>query len=385
MSHVPAQIVFVAMRSRREAVEGSIFRGGFSLTELLVVMSVMVVLIGLAGAAVSSARTSSKKQQTQQTIAKLDAIIRQQFASYSAKAIPTPSPAVLGAASMTASQYRAWYIRRNLITGDLPDRWSDIAVLATGTYSVTVSGTLYLPLTASQRTYAAAVRDTVRKNRPGKPAIPNPTADDLNAEAAWLGESYSSAECLFLIIMQGGFADCVDCSELKSSPRGDKDGDGAFEFWDAWGNPIGFLLWPAAAELPAGKGLAFFDPTGPRRLTPPFEDANRNGTLDGGEDANQNLVLDRATPSCGMVPLIYSAGPDGYLGPRNDGTCGYDCGNLPQANLLLLTGTVPTPVGRDCGNWTISPTKTFGAKNGTETIDYRSDNITNLDLEALIK
>jgi hypothetical protein len=333
-----------------------------------VVISIIALLVGLAGAAVSAARTSSKKQQTLQTIAKLDALVRQQFASYSSRAIPTPTEAVLGAAGMTASQYRAWYIRRNIIAGDLPDRWSDIAVLATGTASVTASGTVRLPVTAPQRTYAAVVRESLKKG-----GNTNPTASEIVAEANRLGAAYSGAECLFLIIMQGGFADCVDCGELKSSPRGDKDGDGAFEFWDAWGNPIGFLLWPAAVELPAGKGVEFFALSGPRRLTPPFN-----------KDINQNQVLDRATPSCGMVPLIYSAGPDGYTGPNDDGTCGYDCGDLSQANLTLLLSDI-TPVGRDCGNWTISPTKAFGAKNGTDTIDYRSDNITNLDLEALIK
>lgn len=358
-----------------DGCKGGASRRGFSLTELLVVMSIIALLAGLAGAAVSAARTSSKKQQTLQTIAKLDGLVRQQFASYSSKAIPTPTQQVLGAAKMTASQYRAWYIRRNLVTGDLPDRWSDIAVLATGTSPVTVSGTLRLPLTASQRAYAAALRNLMKTHGTNDPFV----------EATTLGKQYASAECLFLIVMQGGFADCVDCGELKSSPRGDSDKDGAFEFWDAWGNPIGFLLWPAAVELPAGKEIKFFDASGPRSLTPPFEDENCDGLLGSDEDKNQNQVLDRATPSCGMVPLIYSAGPDGYRGPKDDGTCGYDCGNPDQANLLLLTGTAPTPAGRDCGNWMIPPTKAFGAKNGNDTIDYRSDNITNLDLEALIK
>lgn len=344
-----------------DGCKGSASRRGFSLTELLVVMSIIALLAGLAGAAVSAARTSSKKQQTLQTIAKLDGLVRQQFASYSSIAIPT---ATLAAGSMTASQYRAWYIRRNIISGDLPDRWSDIAILASGTASVTASGTVRLPITASQRAYSAALRASLKKS-----GNTNPTVSDIVTKANELGAKYSSAECLFLIIMQGGFADCVDCGELKSSPRGDKDGDGAFEFWDAWGNPIGFLLWPAAVELPAGKEVNFFDASGPRSLTAPFN-----------EDMNGN----RATPSCGMVPLIYSAGPDGYKGPNDDGTCGYDCGVLSQANLTLtLSGS--TPVGRDCGNWTAAPTNTFGKRNTGDPLDYRSDNITNLDLEALIK
>ncbi len=380
MTLTPLQHASAGSR-RREAAgrDGATVPRGFSLTELLVVMSIIALLAALAGAAVSAARTSSKKQQTLQTIAKLDALVRQQFTSYSSRGIPTPSQPVLQATKMTASQYRAWYIRRNIIAGDLPDRWSDIAVLATGTASVTASGTVRLPITASQRTYAAVVRESLKKR-----GDTNPTASEIVAEANRLGTRYSGAECLFLIIMQGGFADCVDCGELKSSPRGDRDGDGAFEFWDAWGNPIGFLLWPAAVELPAGRGVEFFAVSGPRGLTPPFEDKNCDGLLGSDEDMNQNQVLDRATPSCGMVPLIYSAGPDGYRGPNDDGSCGYDCGDLSQANLTLLLSDT-TPVGRDCGNWTAAPTNTFGKRNTSDPLDYRSDNITNLDAEALIK
>ena len=48
---------------------------GFSLVELLVVISIMLVLMGLTGAAVSGARSSQNKQATQALIAKLDAVI----------------------------------------------------------------------------------------------------------------------------------------------------------------------------------------------------------------------------------------------------------------------------------------------------------------------
>jgi prepilin-type N-terminal cleavage/methylation domain-containing protein len=48
-------------------------RQGFSLVELLVVITIMLVLMGLAGAALSNARNSQKRQETQGLIAKLDA------------------------------------------------------------------------------------------------------------------------------------------------------------------------------------------------------------------------------------------------------------------------------------------------------------------------
>ena len=66
-------------------------RAGFSLVELLVVMSIMVVLVGLVSAAVAGARSSQKKQATRLLISKLDAIVQQQMATYAARVVP-PAP-----------------------------------------------------------------------------------------------------------------------------------------------------------------------------------------------------------------------------------------------------------------------------------------------------
>ncbi len=311
-------------------------RRGFSLVELMVVMTIMTLLVGLLGAALAGARTSSKKQQTQLLISKLDAIIRQQFASYASKTAPVPASLPTGFSSRAA--YRSWYIRRNLVSGDLPDRWSDVAALASGTVPVIgVSGTL--PVTAPQRAYSAVLLGLAKQTAGG--SIPSPTM--IAAEAVQLAGSYAGAECLFLIVMQGGVANCIDCGELRTAERGDKDGDGAFEFWDAWGNPIGFILWPAAVQLPATTGSAFF--SGARALEEPFP-----------------AVGVYPSPGLGMRPLIYSAGPDGEYGfDRVD----------EDSNILA---------GVNCGNWRMAPTQNAaGQVSGT---DYRADNITNLDAEA---
>jgi prepilin-type N-terminal cleavage/methylation domain-containing protein len=311
-------------------------RRAFSLVELLVVVTIMTLLIGLLGAALSGARTSSKKQQTQLLISKLDAIVRQQFSTYASKTAPMPASLPAGFSSRAA--YRSWYIRRNLISGDLPDRWSDVATLASGTVPVIgVSGTL--PVTAPQRAYSAVLLGLAKRTAGGG----TPTPAMIAAEAVKLAGSYAGAECLFMIVMQGGVANCIDCGELRTAERGDKDGDGAFEFWDAWGNPIGFILWPAGVQLPANTGSAFF--AGARALEEPFPTP---GTY--------------PSPGLGMRPLIYSAGPDGEYG--------FDRSN-EDSNILA---------GLNCGNWRVAPTlNSAGKVSGT---DYRADNITNLDAEA---
>jgi prepilin-type N-terminal cleavage/methylation domain-containing protein len=320
-------------------------RAGFSLVELLVVMSIMVVLVGLVSAAVAGARSSQKKQATRLLISKLDAIVQQQMATYAARVVP-PAPGPLPA-DWTKAAYRSWYIRRNLITGDLPDRWSDVAALASGTVPLTVSGNAKLPVTAPQRTYAAVLSGLARRDNGGN----TPSPAEIEAKAVQLGASYAGAECLFMIVMQGGIADCIDCGELRTADRGDKDGDGLFEFWDAWGNPIGFILWPAGLQLPGGSGATFF--AGSRALENPFPPPS------GG------IV---PSPALGMRPLIYSAGPDEEYG--------FNRGN-EVATLTAPAGA--SPAGKDCGNPAADPTATMAQPEGS----VASDNLTNLDAEAV--
>ena len=329
MTLTPLQHASAGSRRREAAGQGEVvLRRGFSLVELLVVMTIMALLVGLISAAVAGARASSKKQQSRLLISKLDTIIRQQFASYASKTAKLPPDTNndgrpdLPSGISTSAAYRSWYIRRNLISGDLPDRWTDVAALAS---NVPADSSASLPITAPQRAYVSLWQ--------GMPANTQST----------VGQNYAGAECLFMIVMQGGIANCIDCGDLKTVERGDKDGDGAFEFWDAWGNPIGFILWPAAVQLPATTGSAFF--SGARALEEPFP-----------------AVGVYPSPGLGMRPLIYSAGPDGEFG--------FD--RVSEDSNILA--------GVNCGNWKVAPTQ--NAAGQVSGADYRADNITNLDVEA---
>jgi prepilin-type N-terminal cleavage/methylation domain-containing protein len=162
-------------------------RPAFTLVELLVVVSVILVLMGMIGSAVSAARTSQKKQATQALIAKLDGVIQQHLSSYASRGLS-------GAATETLAKV------------ELPDNWTDVG--GTGT--------------APQAAYAS-VRSSISTLTTGV---------------------HGDAECLFMIVMQGGVADCLDCAGLALSEMGDKDNDGALEFWDAWGEPIRYVRRP---------------------------------------------------------------------------------------------------------------------------------------------
>jgi hypothetical protein len=295
-------------------------RAAFSLVELLVAATVILMLMVLAGSAFSAARASQKAAATRSTIDKIALILTTQLDRYDSQPVPmTGIPA-----GMTKNAYRAWYARRFMIAGDMPDRWADVQYMAENT-------TDFVParLSAAQRTYVGIWNGLTA------------------AQKTTVPQEHGSAECLFMVIMNGGLADCLNCIALKTSDIGDQDGDGMMEFWDAWGNPIGFLLWAPAVELPAGSGTRFF--SGDRSLDDPFP---TSGAV--------RLTL-------GMKPFLYSPGPDGQAGIERSS----DAATLPLGS---------SPVGRDCGNPLAATVSRAGGLSGS--IDYRLDNVTNLDLEA---
>lgn len=257
----------------------------FTLVELLVVIVIILILVSLTGAAVSSARSGVKRQQTQALIAKIDAIVSSHFATVGGRSVSS------GAASMS----RDALVRRQ-ITADLPDSLADARAAA--------ANPAEFPSSAA-RAYAGVL------------AANNPS------------DQFGDAECLFMIVMQGGIAGCVDCNELTSAEIGDKDGDKAPEFQDAWGNPIRFILWPGGLELPVGT--KFFQAT-PPLLAP-------------------------------LRPLIWSAGPDG------------------KGSLTVNAGS-NLGMGATCGDPANATVLTFGAWDNNRP-DCRADNITNLDAQVV--
>jgi prepilin-type N-terminal cleavage/methylation domain-containing protein len=304
-------------------------RRGFTLTELLVAVAIILVLMGILGAAVSAARSSAKINATRATIDKLNTILMAQLATYDGVSVPIP--ATLPAGFSTTAEYRSWYIRRNLISGDMPDRWGDLRTMATGT--TVAAGTDTFPITNIQRANVAVFR----------------------SGSATLTDSFAGAECLFMIVMRSGMADCLDCGALRTSDIGDQDtnasgavvGDGMPEFLDAWGRPIGFILWPAGVQLPPGSGADFF--SGSR--TP--------------QSAFPGVAGPSPSATLGIRPLIFSAGPDGVYSINVGVTA------IPSQ---ILTGTA-------CGNSADSSVKQLGSLL-LEPGDGRADNITNFDAEA---
>ncbi len=286
--------------------EAGVFRRGFTLVELLVVTALVATLAALLVSAVSAVRDNGKVANTANAIARLDQVIMNQFRRHEWRSV---SSAQLNSSISSKSAARAWHIRRNMISADMPDRWSDVEFMANN---------------AAQFTSSAQASYIARWNA----ANPKPTAQ------------FGGAECLFMIVMQGGLADCLDCNGLAQIAKGDKDGDGAPEFWDDWNNPIDYILWAPGFQRTTGSDK-FFD------------------TLDAAFPSSGPV-----RPGLGMRPLIYSAGPDGEYGLNRGG----DAATLSRGS---------NPAGRDCGN----PADTTTASSGGSTDDTRrADNIVNVEL-----
>jgi prepilin-type N-terminal cleavage/methylation domain-containing protein len=237
-------------------------RRAFSLVEVLVTVAVILTLASMTMAAVSVANGSGKKVRTRTVIAKIDAIIMAQYESYAGRSVAATSDAARGEAL------------RALAKGDLPDTWSTVAALAAKSES---------ELTPHQRAYVAVWK---------------------SVDQAQVVVSNASPECLFLAVMHGGLADCLDCDSLRIEV-GDTDNDGMPEFLDAWNRPIGFVHAPSGLRLPFNSNANFFS------SALPFDPV---------------VATSLGAKGGLMRPLIVSAGTDGALG------LGADASQIPGSN-----------------------------------------------------
>jgi prepilin-type N-terminal cleavage/methylation domain-containing protein len=273
---------------------------GFTLVELMVVATVIAILATLSAAGLAATRQRVRAEKTRNTIRKLHEIIVGHHESYLRRRVPFTASATdhraNGAAKLEAV--------RRLMVYEMPDCWADVAASAT------------------------AVTDTLPAYLQTGPVLGYPGSRPVSIAPALEG-----AECLYMIVSRGGIEPDL-MEQFRSDEIGDTNGNGAPEFLDGWGNPIGFIRWApgfAGSVLQKPDAVNFHDPFDPQR----------------------NDVAGYA-----LVPLIVSAGPDGLVGIN------LSTGWLSAPSLDRL---VTSPL----------PRSTFGVAVGSE--DWK-DNITNHDL-----
>lgn len=278
-------------------------RGGVTLIELLIVISIIAILSALIMGTASSAIENARQKNTQALVTKIFGLVNERLASYENRRVPlhleyedSINYSFKGQDRGRAVQDCRLLAARELQKYEMPDRWSDVANDPVMLSSVPQLAAQYRRLYQGDGTVATT-------NNQG-------------------------AECLYAVVM---FAtgDGEARSLFREQEIGDTDGDQRKEFIDGWGRPISWQRWPAGwtkSTVQSGDANADHEPadhyrrdmpgtTGPAAsayqqnpATVPhlFSPANRLAPL--------LPTLRDDIGAYRLVPLIYSIGADGEQG-----------------------------------------------------------------------
>jgi len=313
-------------------------RGGFSLTEVLVVIGVISLLMAVSVGVLRNAVGLARQRQTEATILKIHGLVQQRVEAFHR---------AVDRLNLTASKQKL-KLNFNQTYGN-----------ATNVYLYDNSKVLDV-LVKKQLFQSRFPQNFSERNLSSSSTLPPPTPHNPNTQSAAL---------LYWLLTNSEVFGVppVDEGEFSSSEVQDTDGDGLSEFVDGWGRPLRFYRCPTQLFRPGIKqgtgagaltstNLASIDRDYVRTVwsglpAHPPEDINGNGVLDAGEDLNGNGQLDNYdidplvrdpddptsqmylvassdssgtimagfqnlfnTPATFNAFLIISAGPDGVLG-----------------------------------------------------------------------
>jgi prepilin-type N-terminal cleavage/methylation domain-containing protein len=277
---------------------------GFTVIELMVVVSIMALLVAIGLSAFNSAVAQSKISRTKVIIAKLDQLIMEKYESYRTR--PVPLPTQVGQTPRMAASNRLNALRE-LMRMELPDNIADLCrddelmdlrVEASPVLDIMTSA----PQFEVKRNYLNSTPSLAKAYKRKAAALmnpPPPIPGDPPIRVQWTA-AHQGAECLYLIISCMRDGDKSGLDFFDASEIGNTDDDAIPEILDAWGKPIEFLRWaPGYVQEDGALTLQTRD----SRVAPdPFDPLKVD-----------NLWQSNGPGTFALWPLIYSAGPDrGY-------------------------------------------------------------------------
>ncbi|WP_372896624.1 type II secretion system protein [Stieleria sp.] len=351
---------------------------GFTLVELLVVMTVMVTLGGMLTYALASAATDARIKRTQADVLTIGQLLQTRMNEVSLSKVSLiygspssiPTQGNVGGLGSTSTSLAAGpgsfeaeersrlvlMARRDLIRMVLPECRADL---------------LFPPASLQFRTRTAGggwqaniaqIRPPAQWNRMrtlvgldsaaslDARVANNPCTDPLvdGIAAAYSGGGFQfpfnqfadgdllsddpadpldrfwsrtneSAECLYLILATTEMFGTKAIDRIPSTSIGDTDGDGFLEILDAWGNPYEMIRNPAGLDSPALRNFVASGGSLPQQYPSdpdPFDFLLSDYRYDAANYATTPPAPQQAYHPYYLPPVVISAGQDGEFGIR---------------------------------------------------------------------
>jgi prepilin-type N-terminal cleavage/methylation domain-containing protein len=241
---------------------------GFTLVEMMAVITIIAILASILLGALSAANVKAKEARTKSIIAKMHNMIMARWDAYRTIRLPImPETSTMGSQFNSKNEEeryrqniarRRLFALRELMLMEMPDRYGDLDYTPTVLVQHSENGA---PRPVRPYLWNAYRRKLAEGKLRYEQLRKQPISESQYSQE--IRRDYQSAECLYLILTTGIDDSSVGSEHFTTGDAGDKDQDGMLEFQDAWDMPIGFIRWAPGVDSPA-QPLYRYQPGDPR-------------------------------------------------------------------------------------------------------------------------